>query len=59
MSSSHYEKLSAKISMYENLLRSESEIRQGKSLLLDAAMTDIDQYLKEHIHEQSGQQVSG
>ncbi len=59
MSSSHYEKLSAKIRMYENLLRSEAEIRQDKSLPLDAAMTDIDQYLKERIHEQSGQQVSG
>ncbi len=54
MSSSHYEKISAKISMSENLLRSEAEVRQGKSLRLDAAMTDIDQHLQERIHKQSG-----
>ncbi|SFM26575.1 type II toxin-antitoxin system Phd/YefM family antitoxin [Pelosinus propionicus] len=54
MSSNHYEKISAKINMYENLLRSEAEIRQGKSLRLDSAMTDIDQYLQERIHKQYG-----
>lgn len=41
MSSTHYEKMLSKISMYENLLRSEAEIRQGKSLPLDMAMSDI------------------
>ncbi len=59
MSSSHYEKILTKMSMYENLLRSEGEIRQGKSVPLEDAMSDIDQYLKERIHEQSGRQVSG
>ena len=59
MSSSHYEKILSKMSMYENLLRSEGQIRQGKSVPLEDAMGDIDQYLKERIHEQSGQQVSG
>jgi PHD/YefM family antitoxin component YafN of YafNO toxin-antitoxin module len=55
MSSSHYEKTSAKISMYENLLRSEAESRQARSLPLDATMTDIDQHLM-RMHEQAGQQ---
>ena len=59
MSSSYYEKMLTKMRMYENLLRSEGEIRQGKSIPLDAAMNEIDQYLKERMHEQSGQQVSG
>ncbi len=59
MSSTHYEKMLAKISMYENLLRSEAEIRQGKSLPMDAAMADIDQYLKERLHEQPGRQIPG
>lgn len=55
MSSSHYEKMLAKISMYENLLRSEAEIRQGKSLSIDAAMADIDLYLKDRTNERPGQ----
>jgi PHD/YefM family antitoxin component YafN of YafNO toxin-antitoxin module len=59
MSSAHYEKMLAKINMYENLLRSEAEIRQGKSLPMDVAMADIDQYLKERLHEQPGQQIPG
>ena len=58
MSSAHYEKILAKIGMYENLLRSEADIRQGKSLPMDVAMADIDQYLKERLHE-SGQQIPG
>lgn len=55
MSSSHYEKMLAKINMYENLLRSEAEIRQGKSLSIDAAMADIDLYLKERTNERPDQ----
>lgn len=58
MSSTHYEKLLSKISMYENLLRSEAEVRQGKSLPLDIAIGEIDLYLKERLHEKSGRQVS-
>jgi len=59
MSSGHYEKILSKISMYENLLRSEAEIRQGKSIPMEAAMADIDQHLKERMHGPTGHRVSG
>ena len=41
MSSSHYEKILIQISMYENLLCSEAEIRQVKSIRLEDAMVDM------------------
>ncbi len=59
MSSNHYEKMLAKLNMYENLLRSEAEIRQGKSVPLETAMGEIDQHLKERLNEQSGRQIPG
>ncbi len=49
-SSNHYEKLLAKISMYENSLCSEAEIRQDKSVPFEMAVTEFDQYLKERLH---------
>lgn len=52
MSSAHYEKMLEKMSMYEHLLVSEAEIRQGKAVAADIAMADIDNYLKERVHEQ-------
>lgn len=51
MSSTHYEKMLEKMSMYENLLISEAEIRQGKAVPADVAIADLDNYLKERIHE--------
>lgn len=51
MSSAHYENILSKIGMYENLLVSEAEIRQGKAVVADVAMGDIDNYLKECVHE--------
>ena len=59
MSSSHFEMMQAKIGMLENLLRSEAEIRQGKSIPAHLAFGEIDQYLKERLHVQSGLQISG
>lgn len=55
MSSMHYEKMLSKIIMYENLLRSEAEIRQNKSIPIDMSINDIDEYLKERLHGQSEQ----
>ena len=59
MSSSHYEMMLTKIGMLENLLRSEAEIRQGKSIPVNMALGEIDQYLKERQHAQSGQKIPG
>ncbi len=59
MSSSHFEMMQAKIGMLENLLRSEAEIRQGKSIPAHLAFGEIDQYLKERLHVQTGLQISG
>jgi PHD/YefM family antitoxin component YafN of YafNO toxin-antitoxin module len=59
MSSSHYEMMLAKISMLENLLRSEAQIRQGKSIPIGMAFGEIDQYLKERLNAQSGLQIRG
>ena len=59
MSSSHYEKMLTKISMLGNLLRSEAEIRQRKSIPENSAFGEIDQYLEERLHEQSGRKIPG
>ena len=49
MSSSRYEMMQAKIGMLENLLRSEAEIRQGKSIPAHLAFGEIDQCLFDKI----------
>ena len=41
MSSSHFEMMQAKIGMLENLLRSEAEIRQGKTLPAQVAFDEL------------------
>ena len=59
MSSNHYEMMLAKIDMLENLLRSEAQIRQGQVISDEKAFEEIDLYLKERLHEQSGLQIPG
>jgi len=60
MSNSYYENLIAQMNLYENLLRSEIDLRRGKTLPLDIALSEIDQHLKERLNEQpENQRISG